>query len=572
MANGFGTLYVGASGLQMAQNALNTTANNISNVDTTGYVRQQVRFADKNYAQLKNVTTKTNIQQSGLGVSIGDVVHARDIFLDKSFRLENGRREFYNALFESTSYVEDLYQELDGEEFKASVGELWTAVQELAKHPDDSTYQNLLVQKAQLLVGRSQALYSDLQSYQSNLNIQIQDEVNRMNEIGTRIYDLNVAIQKVEAGGVETAMTMRDERDQLVDELSGLAGVTITEDFSGFYFVEIEGVQFVDESMCHEIGMRENPGTGFYTPYWTHLSNVDRDDYVEVFRTDVEIDTEFNNDVGSVKAKLLTRGDGYGHFYDLANPENYKRVEKSLVMENQAEIEKLFHSIVTTMNDALCPNKELDAPLALADGTTLPAGTKVLDVEHCTVGMDGRIPPRELFVRADVNRYEEMLGADGNIYYVYNEETEYGQPGFAAGTLYSLGNVSVDEDLTKQVTLMPMWAQDGAVSYALGQHLKEAWAGQDITLNPYDTEPVTFEMFYDKMISNLGTVGNTYRVATETLTNTVEAVENSRQQVTGVSNDEELTKMIKYQAAYNAASRFITVISDMTELIVTGLI
>ena len=46
MANGFGTLYVGASGLQMAQNALNTTANNISNVDTAGYVRQQVRFAD----------------------------------------------------------------------------------------------------------------------------------------------------------------------------------------------------------------------------------------------------------------------------------------------------------------------------------------------------------------------------------------------------------------------------------------------------------------------------------------------------------------------------------------------
>jgi flagellar hook-associated protein 1 FlgK len=40
----------------------------------------------------------------------------------------------------------------------------------------------------------------------------------------------------------------------------------------------------------------------------------------------------------------------------------------------------------------------------------------------------------------------------------------------------------------------------------------------------------------------------------------------------GVSSDEELTHMIKYQAAYNAASRFITVISEMTELIVTGLI
>ena len=77
MANGFGSLYVGSSGLQNAQNALNVTANNLSNVDTKGYVRQQVRFADKNYSNLKLATPKTAMQQSGLGVSIGDVVHAR---------------------------------------------------------------------------------------------------------------------------------------------------------------------------------------------------------------------------------------------------------------------------------------------------------------------------------------------------------------------------------------------------------------------------------------------------------------------------------------------------------------
>ena len=48
MANGFGTLFIGVSGLQSSQNALNTTANNLANVDTTGYVRQQVLFTDRN--------------------------------------------------------------------------------------------------------------------------------------------------------------------------------------------------------------------------------------------------------------------------------------------------------------------------------------------------------------------------------------------------------------------------------------------------------------------------------------------------------------------------------------------
>ena len=54
MANGFGSLYIGASGVQNAQNGLNTTANNLANVETKGYVRQQVRYADKTYNLLKH--------------------------------------------------------------------------------------------------------------------------------------------------------------------------------------------------------------------------------------------------------------------------------------------------------------------------------------------------------------------------------------------------------------------------------------------------------------------------------------------------------------------------------------
>ena len=57
MANGFGSLYIGASGVQNAQNGLNTTANNLANVETKGYVRQQVRYADKTYNLLKHTAS-----------------------------------------------------------------------------------------------------------------------------------------------------------------------------------------------------------------------------------------------------------------------------------------------------------------------------------------------------------------------------------------------------------------------------------------------------------------------------------------------------------------------------------
>ena len=74
------------------------------------------------------------------------------------------------------------------------------------------------------------------------------------------------------------------------------------------------------------------------------------------------------------------------------------------------------------------------------------------------------------------------------------------------------------------------------------------------------------------MIGKLGTDGSIYKSSADTMANTVTSIDNSRQQVIGVSSDEELTKLIKYQSAYNASSRFMTVISQMTELIVTGLI
>lgn len=84
-------------------------------------------------------------------------------------------------------------------------------------------------------------------------------------------------------------------------------------------------------------------------------------------------------------------------------------------------------------------------------------------------------------------------------------------------------------------------------------------------------KPCTFEGYYNKLIGQIGNDGSTFQSASETLTGALSSIDNQRQQTMGVSSDEELTHMIKFQSAYNASSRFMTVISQMTELIVTGL-
>lgn len=566
MANGFGSLYVGASGLQNAQNAINTTANNLANVDTKGYVRQQVRYADKNYTILKDSRANVNMQQSGLGVSIGDVVHARDIFLDKTYRQETGRMSFYSARYETATYVEDLMQELNGQQFKQSVSDLWQAFQEVSTKPADSTNQNLVLQKADLLVSRTQKLYSDLQNYQSNINDQIKDDVDRVNTIGNRIYELNLQIQRVEAGGTETAMTLRDERDNLLDELGNYGRIEVTEDATGFTYVDMEGVRFVDENRCYNMGLKAADGTGFYTPYWPQQSDVEKGQYVPVFRLSGEISSEMNTDIGSIKSKLLVRGDAYGRREDMASEKSYGNIEGCTLMEVQAELDVLFSNIVRSMNDIYCPNTETTSAFTSTDGVTYPAGTKILDEENCARGVDGEIPPRELFTRIGIDRYTKVTGKDGKTYYVYNEEDPD-----VSSTRYAIGTITVNSDLKRQITLMPAYKKDGSVDYEMGAKLAAAWEVKDMKLNPYDQKPCTFEEYYDKMVDQLGIEGNTYKSVTETLSGAVSSVDSKRQQVSGVSSDEELSNMIKFQSTYNAASRFMNVISEMTETIVTGL-
>ena len=150
MANSFGSLYVGASGLQSASHGLNTTANNLSNINTEGYVREQVVYEDRNYQKIGTAAIST--QYRGLGVQVGTIVHARDIFLDKAYRSENGRHSFYDASSEAVQEVITHLQESDGKAFEEAIENFQEAFEEFAKDPSDTVNQNLVLQKASLFL------------------------------------------------------------------------------------------------------------------------------------------------------------------------------------------------------------------------------------------------------------------------------------------------------------------------------------------------------------------------------------------------------------------------------------
>ena len=113
----FGNLYIGNSGLQTSQNALNTVAHNLTNVDTVGYTRQQVAQSDRTYNTISVNASIVSNKQTGLGVYYSETRQVRDYFLDQTYREENGRLSFYNVTYTTFKEVENTLGELDGESF-----------------------------------------------------------------------------------------------------------------------------------------------------------------------------------------------------------------------------------------------------------------------------------------------------------------------------------------------------------------------------------------------------------------------------------------------------------------------
>lgn len=593
MANGFGSLYVGSSGLRAHQNAMNVVANNLSNIDTNGYVRQQVIFEDMNYNFFGNAAISQ--QFTGLGVSIGDVIHARDQFLDQSYRLESGRAAFYASQYDATSEVETLLKEIGtGESFAVAVNDLYEAFAEFAKDPSDTVHLNLVSQKASLFISRAQGVYDGLKAYQTNLNAKINKDVERINEIGKQIYALNLDIQKIEAGETETAMTLRDQRDALLDELGKLAKITYKESPDHIVSVKLEGVDFILESQVYSIGTHLDRETGFVVPYWNQLSEPAADDYYEVFNTSA-IDAVSNNDVGEVKSLLLARGNKVATYMDIVNLNSYqydKGISNSVMMNTEAELDSMIHSLVVAINDLLSPITKFsdsaynDPTLAYSteddgNGNTIQyletkdengeivkiyANTKVLDVGNAILGSDGELPPHELFSRNGCERYTRTTDATGNVYYVYNEEDP-----LDTSICYTTKSLSVNKDVIEDSSLIPHILKNGDIAYTMAEDIYNLWEDKNYILNPNDTTPCSYSEFYTKFVGELSTQGSIYKTTSESLKGTVDTIESNRQAVVGVSADEELTNLIKFQNAYNASSRYINTVSQMIDYLLTSL-
>ena len=546
-----GSLYIGASGLQSGQNALNTTAHNLTNIDTTGVTRQQTLLSSKRYITISKTPAAVSDQQYGIGVNLSAVRQVRDYFLDQTYRKESGRSTFYEASTDVLGEVENVLGELNGEDFQTSLTNLWTAVQELSKDPSSSVTQGLLVQRSAEFINRANAVYQDLTNYQDNLNKQIKEKVTTINQYGKQIQVLNDQIRKIECGGIEHANDLRDTRNQILDELGKLCKMTYSEDSTGNVSVRIENSDFVRGDLFYEIGLDASDATGFYTPFWikdaeytvladgTKKYNIEG---AEVFNLDQTVSSSLDTDIGGLKALLLARGDHRSNYTDINN--NYDSISQSIVMNVQAEFDQMIHSVTTRINGILAEVYD-------------PSRGYMCD-------KDGS--PLQLFQKVTTDGYEKVTDAGGNVTWKYAEEDPT-----RTDTLYTLGNLQVNANLLREPSMLSFKKADGSADYDTTDKLKAAFTDESYTLNPNVLKKTTFVDYYKDLVSQVANTGSAFRNIYENQQTTVEATYNAREQIVGVSSEEELSNMIRFQNAYNASSRYINVINELLEHIISTL-
>ncbi|MCI5730499.1 MAG: flagellar hook-associated protein FlgK, partial [Eubacterium sp.] len=577
MGNLMTSFNAGVSGLHSAQASLTVTAHNLANASTTGYTRQQVLVADSYYQT--SYGSHDNALQIGTGTTISLTRQIRNGFLDGQYRVQLGRQQFYEANSKAAMEIEDMLGELHGEEFKTSINDLWGALSSLATHADDIVYKDQLVMVASQFIEKAKVLQEELDTYQTSLNTEVKNQVDAINDIVGQIRELNKQIQKYEATG-ESANDYRDKRNECLDELSQYITFESSEQVDGTIMIYSEGGYLLDAvNQYYLTTAYESDTSKLLKPIWTTGENYFRYDSLEYSSSN-------NTDVGGLRGIMVARGnyaasyinvpqkpeesdfktggvldtDAYNRAVSQFNDdlEVYnKTIGASVVMTIQSELDTLVHGIVTSVNNALCPNKEIQIEVEDRDAAGNVTGTHmetiyVLDEEKALIGDDAnRTMGTELFSRRGIERYTEedvtVLNENGTTsvqkVYRYNEEDTTN-----VYTMYTIGQLITNPVVARDSSTLPTMysdAHEGKDGYANNELLAIAQSFEEKigTLNPNSLTTYDIKHFYDGIVSELGIQGSIWNGIIENQATTVHTLETERQNVMGVSSDEELSNL-----------------------------
>ncbi|MEJ8302697.1 flagellar hook-associated protein FlgK [Saccharibacillus sacchari] len=524
MTSTFHSLETAKRSLYTQTTALSTTGHNIANAGTAGYSRQVVKTQATSAFEMPGLRNWTSAGQLGSGVEVTSISRVRDSYLDDQFRSENSGLGGWTVRQETLSKLEAIVNEPSESGLSTVMNNFWSAWSDFSKDPQDITNRKIIKETTLAMTDSLNQTAKQLDAMTTDITANINLKATEINSLLQTVADLNAGIKKVEDMG-NNANDLSDQRDYAVDQLSKIANVTVTKLDTGY-----------------QVSLGGN---------------------VAVAGTTVTPVTE-----ASLKAAYdggtLNKGEVYGMF---VSRDDY-------VVDYRAQLDTLANTLANGQFEITLP-----AGSVVPDGTTLNVvnadGTQTSTTYSNTAG--NRTLASDTKVKVD--------GINGlmKIGYTINGTTpsagiDLFTSGSAGGAI-TAGNITLNSQIQSNPNLIASsfrvtgvgTTSESVVTGNAGLALIMA----DMKSTKFDfgaaaSTPVTIDDYFSSITGQLGVQSKEAARQAQNATDLSSQVETLRQSVSGVSLDEEMTNLVKFQQAYNASARFMTTFDEMLDKLING--
>ncbi len=606
MTSQFFGLNIAYTGLQAANVSLNTTANNISNVETEGYSRQNTvqQASDA-------LHTWSKYGMAGSGVDTIKIDQTRDQYYDLKYWANNANAGTYDIKQYYMKQLEDYFTETDLKEgFGTIYKNSFHALEEVYKSPGDDTVKTQYLAAAQSLCDYFASMYTSLQNVQLDANAEIKNKVDEINSIASQIATLNKQINTIEINKTR-ANELRDQRALLVDELSKIVDVKITEtpiyvsedskEPSGIYTysVDIAGGQSL------VLGYEYN--TLECTTRKHKVNQSDADGLYEIkWSNDLEFNLYGKNLGGELKGLVEVRdGNNEEYFHGTSastagsgiwtDGHTYNTV---VIAVTDDYLTDLFKTTLPEKGSLTLINKDFDyVGWAYEDnkytfyikeavdpkflGSVASVGREIdyqgipyymeqmnewvrvfaeqmNDIEKQAQDEYGVDANRCLFTGADL--------VDGTNTYTFNGYTR-GETDWKSSddSYYKLtaANFQVNQDMIKDVK-----------KFGTSKDINQGQDVQNIAeellqvQNEKGIRGCTSKEFLQTILSDVALAANSANTFSAVYSDISKAIVNQRLSVSGVDNDEEALNLVKFQEAYNLSAKMMQVFTEIYDRLI----
>ena len=510
MISSFMGLETAKRGMSTSQGALYTTGNNVSNANTVGYSRQRVNLEQTSGFPSVGMNSPRIAGQIGTGVEAETVQRIRDSFLDAQYRTQSNKIGYYGAMSESLSKMEGIMNEPTDSGLAATMEKFWNSIQGLTANAENSGAREVVASTGVMVADTLNYYYNSLTSVKTDIGNQINVKASEINTIISSIDQLNQQISKVEPHGL-VPNELYDKRDVLVDNLSQLVSIKVNNVIPSDY-----GKASDVATGLYNIELMNEDGSSYVPP--VNLVSVNKTGMLGTAKVEVSYDASGVVDGVKFGSKTITYFNFSGELAGLIESFGYEKSDGTTGGAYPGMLQKLDNMTKAFVNEFNAIHQE-----GFALGATVKSGLNFFEISPAGSAAQSIKVNNAILADSSKIAAGKTSGASGD-----NE------------------NAKLLADLKKK-------------------------AFSDYTTSPDSSLTGTFDTYYSGIIGNLGVDSQS---AQKNLSNSAvlaASVDQNRASVSSVSLDEEMTDMIKFQQAYNASARMVTMVDEMLDKIINGM-